>query len=115
MTYALTNDLGTALKLLLNEHVQVAVILADAMLCSSRRGSALRRVSGSGAVTDAQHVEGVRAAIVASLELLWESRPDTFLGRKSQEPFPSEHENSPVTTESNDTAVSGSIDVRLNQ
>ena len=37
---------------------------------------------------------------MASVEVLWLSSADTYLGRKRQEPFPSQHENRPVTAES---------------
>ncbi|CCD87449.1 conserved protein of unknown function [Bradyrhizobium sp. ORS 285] len=39
---------------------------------------------------DSETIEGVRKALAESLELLKQNRPDTFLGRKSYEPFPSE-------------------------
>jgi hypothetical protein len=60
--------------------------------------------------TDAQHLERVRAGINASLEIMRQSSSDTFLGRKSQEPFPGQDENGPVTIENNDGATGGSID-----
>ncbi|MCA1362349.1 hypothetical protein I6F14_30550 [Bradyrhizobium sp. IC3069] len=40
--------------------------------------------------SDEKHVQQVRKAIRESLEVLTLPRPDTFLGRKTHEPFPSE-------------------------
>ena len=37
---------------------------------------------------DAQFVEQTRTTINETLELLSQPMPDTFLGRKTQEPFP---------------------------
>ncbi|MGY3453150.1 hypothetical protein [Bradyrhizobium sp. USDA 4353] len=39
---------------------------------------------------DSETIERVRKALAESLELLKQNRPDTFLGRKSYEPFPNE-------------------------
>jgi hypothetical protein len=40
---------------------------------------------------DAEHIRTVRDALARSLQILKESiPPDTFLGRKTQEPFPRE-------------------------
>jgi len=47
-------------------------------------------------VTDKQHIERVRETIKASLEELKLPLPDTFLGRKTQEPFPNEDEINPA-------------------
>jgi len=42
---------------------------------------------------DAKHLEAVRAAIANAKELLKNSLPaDSFLGRSTQEPFPSEND-----------------------
>ncbi|MCA1545714.1 hypothetical protein I6F36_02660 [Bradyrhizobium sp. BRP19] len=43
--------------------------------------------------SDEKHVEQVRKAIRESLEVLTLPRPDTFLGRKTHEPFPSEDDD----------------------
>lgn len=43
--------------------------------------------------SDEKHAEQVRKAIRESLEALTLPRPDTFLGRKTHEPFPSEHDD----------------------
>lgn len=43
--------------------------------------------------SDKQHVEQVRKAIREALEVLTLPRPDTFLGRKTHEPFPSEDDD----------------------
>ena len=40
--------------------------------------------------SDAEHTEHARKAIRTALEVLARSQPDTFLGRKSYEPFPKE-------------------------
>lgn len=37
---------------------------------------------------DAEHLKGMREAVADSRELLKSSCPDTFAGRKTQEPFP---------------------------
>ncbi|MDD1516622.1 MULTISPECIES: hypothetical protein [Bradyrhizobium] len=42
--------------------------------------------------SDEKHVEQVRKAIRDSLEVLKLPRPDTFLGRQTHEPVPSEHD-----------------------
>ena len=39
---------------------------------------------------DAKQAEGTREAAKRSLDILKEPAPDTFLGRKTQEPFPRE-------------------------
>lgn len=40
--------------------------------------------------SDEKHVERARKAIRESREVLMLPRPDTFLGRRTHEPFPSE-------------------------
>lgn len=40
--------------------------------------------------SDAEQTEHARKAIRTALEVLAKSQPDTFLGRKSYEPFPKE-------------------------
>jgi hypothetical protein len=42
---------------------------------------------------DDEHHRSIRKAMARSLEILRRAvRPDTFLGRKTQEPFPAEEE-----------------------
>jgi len=43
--------------------------------------------------SDEEHVEQVRKAIRESLEVLALPRPDTFLGRKTHEPFRRENDD----------------------
>jgi hypothetical protein len=43
--------------------------------------------------SDEKHADQVRKAIRESLEILKLPRPDTFLGRKTHEPFPSEDDH----------------------
>ncbi len=44
-------------------------------------------------INDAKHLEWVRSVIAHSLKILQANPPaDTFTGRKTQEPFPNEHE-----------------------
>ena len=43
--------------------------------------------------SDEKHVEQVRQAIRESLEVLTLPLPDTFLGRRTHEPFPSENDD----------------------
>ncbi len=46
-------------------------------------------------MSDEEHAEQIREAVKLSLEILKQPLPDTFLGRKTQEPFPREREEGP--------------------
>ncbi|CAL78007.1 hypothetical protein BRADO4257 [Bradyrhizobium sp. ORS 278] len=48
---------------------------------------------------DAENVDRIRKALAESLELLKQNRPDTFLGRKSYEPFPNEAASDEASSE----------------
>lgn len=42
--------------------------------------------------TDAEHAKHIREIMKESREVLKQPNPDTFLGRKTQEPFPQKEE-----------------------
>jgi hypothetical protein len=52
----------------------------------------IHRLSNALKDVAAQHLGMIRAALATSRELLKSPMPDTFLGRKTQEPFPPEEE-----------------------
>ena len=53
----------------------------------------LHRISNTLKDIDAQHLKWMHEAITKSRELLKSALPDTFAGRKTQEPFPKEEED----------------------
>ncbi len=50
----------------------------------------LHRISNTLKDVDAQHLRLMHGAITESREILKSPLPDTFAGRKTQEPFPTE-------------------------
>jgi hypothetical protein len=49
--------------------------------------------------TDADHAEQMREVVRESRELLKQPAPDTFAGRKTQEPFPKEDDIPAISSE----------------